>query len=877
MRHSTAALSFLIITACVDSSPAPVTTAPSFAVTAGERPKPLLPPDIIWTDGIQTINHASIPPSRSSYDSRITFESETAAKRAGRCFRLIRPEILGGHITASTQTLGATERLCLPVTEFHASARAGLLGIQGAVCDAAPTQPQGRVDPRASNGDPRPCAGDPASDCYHLTTITHFEADVGAPNEVWSRPFEVKVTNPKTPSAQIASVTALAPAQKMEQIAGSILEPVVSGDGRLLVYHDGRSIKYAVNPPSSGFPPCDARGFNQARRISDMFGDSLMMPYGIARFQLRDSENNLIMPGDEVGGAYPWIDRNAANLFITTAGRALYFQSPTGIKPLYPVLSVPVPGASPNPPTTLEEIRAIGDIGNRSGITVMGLWTQGKMVVLDSRLNNSDLAILNASPPIHDRMIDLYTATPGGTRIGASNNFFINSIENTLDHDADLRPTIPRDVVWQLSSTTGTDEVAFDDYLLRRALIISPMNPSVNNTAAALHKRDYNDGFNATAMFTGTGFTLDPHVQNAATSVFWKIPGFGALLGGARVEPIAAGGVKSKGIWLDGIDDHIDYAVPTQTQSADMTSSAWMYALWVNPTTALDATGRQLLVAADGTQVNLFAARVQVRRGTTIVNFTVPVPLRLATTRWSHLALVSTPTALSLYVDGFLLETQAAPIAMLRMSAGTFTVGANTTAPGVTAWIDDLKVIARAPNPEELCNHAYGTLVGVTSGPGFNLASNYPDTSHQAVSALLPVNSPRYARYYCESQVLAGADAPAYACRTSRTDPRCIGQRVIFPEGPLKHSVPRPSSSSNGFCLSCHDNSNPFFTMKTAALAFQPGVNLEDDRRRQPMQPPPLMFGFIPANLFGTGLPVSGFTSPPGGTEVDPYLLPAGP
>src|SRR4051794_4615311 len=462
MRHSMTVLSVLIITACADSAPAPVATAPTFAVAASPRPKPLIPPDILWTDGVQTINHASIPPSRASYDARITFESETAAKRAGRCFRLIRPEILGGHITGSTQALGATERFCLPAATFHASVRSGLLGIQGAVCDAAPGQPQGRVDPRASNGDPQPCSGDPASDCYHLTTITHFEADAGAPNEVWSRSFEVKVTNPKTPSAQIASVTALGSAVKMEQNTGSILEPVVSGDGRLLVYHDGRTIKYAVNPPSSGFPPCDARGFNQARTIADMFGDPLMASYGIARFQLRDSENNPIPAGAEVGGSYPWIDRNAANLFVTTAGRPLYFQSPTGIQPLYPVLSAPVPGASPNPPTTLDEIRAIGDIGGRSGITVMGLWTQGKMVVLDSRLNNSDLAILQASPPIHDRMVDLYTATPGGTRIGASNNFFINSIENTLDYDPDLRPSLPRDVVWQLSSTTGTDEVAFD-------------------------------------------------------------------------------------------------------------------------------------------------------------------------------------------------------------------------------------------------------------------------------------------------------------------------------------------------------------------------------------------------------------------------------
>jgi hypothetical protein len=877
MRDSITILSLLLITACADSNPAPVTTAPIYAVAAGERPRPLIPPDIIWTDGIQTTNHASIPPTRGSYDGRITFEAETPAKRDGRCFRLIRPELLSGHITGSTQALGAAERVCLPASTFHASVRTGLLGIQGAVCDASPTQPQGRVDPRAGNGDPQACPGDPTSDCYHLTSVTHFEQDTGAPNEVWSRAFLVKVTNPKTTAAQIASVTPLAAPVKMEQTAGSILEPVVSGDGRLLVYHDGRTVKYAVNPPTSGFAPCDARGFNQARTIADMFTDPLMASYGIAKFQLRDSENNLVPAGAEVGGAYPWIDRNAANLFVTTGGRPLYFQSPTTIQPLYPVLGAPVAGPSPNPPTTLDEIRAIGDIGKRSGITVMGLWTEGKMVVLDSRLNNSDLAILNASPPINDRMIDLYTATPGGTRIGASNNFFINSIENALDYDPDLRPSIPRDVVWQLSSTTGTDEVAFDDYLLRRALIVSPMNPSVNNTDAALPRRNYNDGFNATDQFTGTGFTLVPHVQNAATSVYWKIPAFGSLIGGARVEPIAAGGARGKGIWLDGIDDHIDYVVPTQTQSADMTSSAWMVALWVNPTTALDGTARQLMVMADGTQLNLFAARVQVRRGTTIVNFTVPIPLRLATTKWSHLALVSTSTTLSLYVDGFLVETQTAPTPMLRPSAGTFTVGANTTAPGVTAWIDDLKVIARAPNPEELCNHAYGTLVGVTSGPGFDLANNYPDASHAAVSALLPASAPHFSRYYCESQVLAGADAPAYACRTSRTDPRCIGGRVIFPEGPLKHSVPRPSSSSNAFCLSCHDNTNPFFTLRTAALAFTPGVNLEDDRRRQPMQPPPLLFGTIPANLFGPALPVSGFTSPATGTEVDPFILPAGP
>lgn len=890
MRHSWSVALVLAAAACANPAEENEQSAPA-VVIAGLRPAPLFPPDILYSNnGVDVTNHASISPTRASYDGRIAFESETAAKIGPRCFRLIRPEVVTGHLSGSTQALATPliDRSCVDVSLFHASTKPGKLGIQGAVCDASASQPAGRVDPRLTNAQPTPCAGNPAADCYTITAVTHFEPSDGTAPEFWSRRFAIVVSNPKTASAHIDSVTALgspalgdAALGAAQPVGTSILEPVVSGDGRVLVYHDGRTIKYAVNAPGGPFPPCDARGFNTGRPISDMFTDAKMAPYGIAKFHLRDSENNLIPAGAEVGGAYPWIDRNATNLFIASAGATLYYMDPTGtsVSSRYPVVGGSTPGSMPPPaPTTIDEIKLIGDIGSRSGLMVMGPWTEGKMVVLDSRLNNSDIAVQNANPQVNDRQIDLYNG--GATHIGASNNFFINSIENVLNTDPDLRPATPRDVVWQLSSTTGTEEVAFDDYLLKRALIFSPMNPSVNSTAAALHKRDYNDGFNATGSFMGDGFTLTPHLQNAATSVRWQVPAFGSLLGGARVEPIAAGGVHAKGVYLDGVDDHIDYVVPAQVQAADMASSPWMYSIWVNARAGI-ATARRVLQTPDGSELLLSATNVVIQRaGLTAPAVAIPAALAPSATHYTHLAVVSAPSGagskLSVYLDGFLLTSVRTSTTMLRMSAGTLTVGATSGHNGVIGWFDELKVIGQDPGPEELCNHAYGTLVGVTTGPGFTLANAYPNASHTAVTALLGTGT-TFSRYYCESQVLAGADAAGYVCKTSRTNPRCVGQRVIFPEGPLKHGVPRPSSATNAFCLGCHDSANPSPTLKPAALTFQAGLNLENDRRRQPMQPTTLLFGQVPANLFGPGVPAAALAPAPGGIEVDTFMLPAGP
>jgi hypothetical protein len=368
-------------------------------------------------------------------------------------------------------------------------------------------------------------------------------------------------------------------------------------------------------------------------------------------------------------------------------------------------------------------------------------------------------------------------------------------------------------------------------------------------------------------------------VQNAAAGTYWKLPAAGELLGGARVEPIAAGGVKAKGIHLDGSDDHIRYVIPAQPTTAkttDLTSSAWMYSLWINPTTPLDATQRRILQTPDGTVVNLTAARILVRNGTATADITIPIPLRLVVTRYSHLALVATPspgnTALSVYLDGFLLTRVTVTGSVLRM-AGTSPLLVGTVAgqPGVTAWIDEFKVIAQHPDLEDMCNHAYGTLVGVTSGPGFDRAGQYP-IGHDEVRG---ASGTSFSRYYCESHFVGGADgASSFACKFSRTDPRCVGRRILFPEGPIRFNQPRPASQANTFCLSCHDNANPSITMQLGALTLNPAVTAENDRRRQPMQTLRRLFGFLPAHLFGVNKPTTPLNGTAAGHGIDQFLLP---
>ena len=106
-----------------------------------------------------------------------------------------------------------------------------------------------------------------------------------------------------------------------------------------------------------------------------------------------------------------------------------------------------------------------------------------------------------------------------------------------------------------------------------------------------------------------------------------------------------------------------------------------------------------------------------------------------------------------------------------------------------------------------------------------------------------------------------------------------IREAINFPEGPLRAGVPRPDSTQNTFCTSCHTEDSKA-GLRLDALALDASTPAELDRRRQPSQPPRRVFGNIPAGWIapgdGPGSPAQALQAPPEGVLIDPWVLPAG-
>jgi hypothetical protein len=100
---------------------------------------------------------------------------------------------------------------------------------------------------------------------------------------------------------------------------------------------------------------------------------------------------------------------------------------------------------------------------------------------------------------------------------------------------------------------------------------------------------------------------------------------------------------------------------------------------------------------------------------------------------------------------------------------------------------------------------------------------------------------------------------------------------ILFPEGPLQAGAPRPDSSDNAFCLTCHTDEGAE-SLHTDALVADPSLLLEDDPRRQPSQPPRRVFGNIPAGWIppgeGPGSPEEASLAPAEGALIDHWVLP---
>ena len=661
----------------------------------------------------------------------------------------------------------------------------------------------------------------------------------------------------------------------------AFLEPNFPKDGRILMFRQGgnRAIGpwtdstgtvqtgnvvdavYSVNDNPDGQTACDITQFNDIYPLSHAPYDSTVNTrYGFAMHRFRDSKNNELPEVTNIR-SYPWIDKDADNVSLATMGTNLFnsgyeHRCPAGISCI-----------------------ADGDSGtgtSLNGRVMMGLWTQGKMVLLDNIINNIDFGL--KAPSNTHREVRLYegnndaeryvragngrdaTTSLNGFPEGASyNTTFLDSNEHRFNYHQRMVPTTAFDVVWTMSSGRGTTEVPFDDYSNVNGFIVA-------NMAQALRHNP-----NGTAGDQ----VVNGELQNAATSLDWNIPESGVILGNTVVEPVANGGIHGKGLWLDGDGDGLSFTITSQPQGIN--SVAWYYGLFIDLRTGNG--DKSLITYPDGTEIQLHGRGQLVfvdNSNTDIHTISLASDIRPRKGRWSHLAfqLSNGNQTVETYLDGNLIDTFTHTSRLFRLQQGDLVLGQSRNDNDLHGWIDDFKVFAEYVNPEVACNHANGTMVGLTSSAPAawsTVANALPASTHSALTTRLTNSSgPTFSQYVCYKDY---SDDHAAHLQNIPTGLVSVRHSLVFPEGPLLHDAPRPDSTSNEFCLSCHTVSGKG-GFSLGALTLNPLFNAADDPRRQPMQPDPKIYGNIPANWLGNGLPAT-HTRSSTGFNVDTLLLPS--
>jgi len=517
------------------------------------------------------------------------------------------------------------------------------------------------------------------------------------------------------------------------------------------------------------------------------------------------------------------------------------------------------------------------------GVSMSGLWTQGRQVHIDNMLNNTDWGL--PIDPAGHRMVTLYErsdGTPVQVRVGAggrhkahqypvlkgrtSNTAIIDSVQSLYNHRKQMQPRTPQDIVWPVSNGKATDEIAFDDYLNPDGFIVSSMIASLSQKS--------NRGVQYHAGQNGT----DVKLQNAGSAVpeRWNTPAYGLVRAGTgRAEAVALGGIKGRGFWLDGTNE-VSYDI--QSQPRDPKDSDWYVSIFVDSRFADDGTLRNLIRYPDGTGLALQGRSELVflrDNGATISN-SVALPAALPNTGWAHIALQLSDRnrQITAYHNGFAFNTFRIDEGFFDMVPGQLVVGGQSNVAGNRAgfqgWIDDFKVIAQQPNLEVACNHARGTLIGIENNSHWqSIADRYPTEFHDKIDQQI-VASGRggFDRYACHTDY---SDVSGIDVNTPPTGTGSVRQAINFPEGPVVFDQPRPDSVNNGFCLSCH-HAEGNGGLGLDALTFNPSVNAIDDRRRNPTQHLRMVHGNIPAGWLN-GRVTEASQAGSEGFMLDPYLL----
>jgi len=719
-----------------------------------------------------------------------------------------------------------------------------------------------------SQRNPYACGND---DCYDLVMIS-AGAPTAARNSIilTGLPITVRVDNPKTPQARIVSVEEGSVVRSPHEFAfAQIFEPMTTEDGNLLIgrvagtrftWNNRRTDRNVTGvydmvylaAPDDPARACDVTQWDEMKPLGHApYDPEINTRYGFAQQLFRDATGNVVPDDTRMGGTYPWIDSKGDNvMWATGASRA------NGDFPLSCV---------PDRNCSADNFPA-NPVGLQMKV-IAGLWTNGRMVMMDNMVNNMDYS----QPPIEDnghRMADMYragTRPDGGgsglVRLGngrdnngvggleghAANTTFMESIENKLNFWKNMRPVRPGDVVWNVSTGAASDEFRFDEVQFANSFINSSMAHATTNDGVRVDP------------FTGIG-TRAARVQNAVGSERWNIPPYGEVVN-ARIERVALGGIFGKGLWLNG-NARIDYSTPVQQLS--QRDHDWHISMFVDARFENDDAVRNLISFPDGSELQI-QGRNRIHYWDGSIFNTVNLPTPIPQNGWAHLGLQMTQgnTSATLYMNGFAVQTFDHTDSFFELTSGTLSVGdhSNRNIAGFNGWIDDFKVIAHETNAENWCGNANGILVGSDNfdNQWLDIVLAYPNESHQAIS-----NS-HYACYvdYSDDYVAHRDSLPDGVTDLTGT--------INFPEGPLVHDQPRPDSSNNQFCLSCHTAEG------TAGLgldALTSNINLThvQDPRRQPMEPVARVFGHIPANWLAQGVPANPLVASAQGLSIDEML-----
>ena len=845
-----------------------VLTGPSYA----DRPEPpaLVPKVHLIEDG--EFLHPYLPGLRTSNDGRIGIIVEEYNIK----MFLLTPEKVDApwhQSTPGTSKILADQNPYLGGVSLRPDGRRGYS--HQFLCETTSDFPEADDDKN-----PYACGTNGLNDCYDLTHGGWQSTEGDDPTRLWGTPMTVEVANPKTPDAQIVDV------RLGTSVAGPLLptpvlwEPMATRDGRLFVARLGYRTPLTWNNEQAGTTEtgeydlayslleedaddCDVRGWQRIYPIAYApFDPRMQGKYGIAAFPFRTGQGEPVSATTVFGGTYPWVDRDGDNVFMTTLNTSLGAQANE-----YPHRCVPGEGCINN-----------DDTSRLKGVSVAGLWTQGRTVHIDNMLNNTDWGL--PLDPAGHRMVTLYeqgNGTPVEVRVGAGgrhkdtdypllkgrtgNTSIIDSVEHMFNHRQEMQPRSPADVVWLVSNGKATDELVFDDYMNPDGFIISNMIASVSGRRLL-----YQDG-----RFG------DIQLQNAAAALpdRWRTPAYGLVREGTgRAEAVALGGLHGRGLWLDGANE-LSYDIASQPSNPQ--ESDWYVSIFVDSRFANDGVLRNLVRYPDGTALALRGRSelVFLRDNGNTVSRTVTLPSVLPTTGWAHLALQLSDRnrQITVYHNGFAFDSFRLDDSFFNIVPGQLVVGGEGGAgnqAGFRGWIDDFKIFAQQLNPEVACNQAGGSLIGIENSSNWQSTANrYPAASHEAINQRVSSSGRgSFNRYACYTDYTSvyGIDVKSPPAGTVS-----VREAINFPEGPVVFNQPRPDSSNNTFCLSCHQADSKG-GLGLDALSFDPNVNAMDDPRRQPLQALRMVHGNIPEGWLN-GRITTASQAGPEGFMLDPYLL----